>query len=337
MNTKRLLPILLLLASPWARPAAAQPLHLRDCIRQAIESNFDIKIVRNRAAIAANNSNNSPYLPAIELNARQNQTINTTRLRDNTGVTTRSADAVTDNYSAGVAISWRLFDGLDMFATRQRARELETIGQLALQQDVERVIMEVCSLYYNIVVQQYRLQAARRTMQLSSERYEDAQFRHAIGKISGLEAKQAIVDLHADSSAYVRLEEQLKNTYIALDKTMNADLQRDAYIRDTILMGQPLDPATLQRETIANNKLLEIARGQRRVSLLDYKKARALLFPTLDLNTGYNYTRASTPSATTVLNRVNGPYWGLSVNLPLLRRAPARVQVQNARLEVENE
>jgi outer membrane protein TolC len=329
-------PLLALLACLSSHRAPAQGRDLSGCIGQALESNFAIKIERNAAAMARNNATYNPFLPTLEASARQNQTINATRAEDAAGTVSEASGAVSDTYAAGVALNWRLFDGMDMFATRERLRELEAMGELSLQQGIEGLVMEVCSLYYSVVVQQYRLAAARRTMALSSERYEDAQFRYEIGKISGLEAKQAIVDLHADSSAYVRQEEQLKNTYISLNKTMNVDLQGDDYVRDTIRMGAPLSPGELERETLENNKLLKIARGERRVSELDYKKTRALFFPTLDLNTGYNYNLTNTPSAATVANRSNGFYWGFSVNVPVFNRMQARARAKNARLEVEN-
>jgi outer membrane protein TolC len=329
-------PLLALLACLACHRAPAQGWNLTDCIGQAVESNYAIKIERNAAAMARNNATYNPFLPTLEASARQNQAINATRAEDAAGTVSEASGAVNDTYSAGVALNWRLFDGLDMFATRERLRELEAMGELSLQQGIEGLVMEVCSLYYSVVAQQYRLVAARRTMELSSERYEDAQFRYLIGKISGLEARQAIVDLHADSSAYARQEEQLKNTYITLNKTMNVDLQIDAYVKDTIRMGAPLSPGELERETLEHNKLLKIARGERRVSELDYKKARALFFPTLDLNTGYNYSRTNTPSASTVASRSNGFYWGFSVNVPVFNRLQTRARARNARLEVEN-
>jgi outer membrane protein TolC len=315
----RFLLFILLLAS---RPAAAQERRgLAGCIEQAVESNYAIKIGRNTAAMARNNANPAPFLPALDATARQNQAIN-----DNNSTTTNT-------YSAGIALTWRLFDGLDMFATRERLRELEAMGELSLQQGIESLVVEVCSLYYNVVVQQYRLAAARRALELSHERYEDAQFRNRIGKISGLEAKQSIVDLHADSSAYVRQEEQLKNAYITLNKLMNADLQLHAYVRDTIVMGAPLQLETLEQETARDNRLLMIARGEQRVSELDYRKARALYFPTLDFSSGYNYNRAGTPTA---MNQTNGLYWGFSMNVPLFNKTQTRTRARNARLEAEN-
>ncbi|MDR0766601.1 MAG: TolC family protein [Odoribacteraceae bacterium] len=328
--------ILLAITLALPRLATAQEHGLSECIEQAIESNFSIKIKRNSARMAANDARVNPLLPSIEASARQNQAINNTMNRASGGAETSATGARTNTATASVALNWRIFDGLDMFIARDRLGVLETMGELALQQGIESLVVEVCSLYYNVVVQQYRLAATKHTLELSHERYEDAQFRYGIGKISGLEAKQAIVDLHADSSAYTRQQEQLKNAYITLDKVMNIDLQRDAYVNDTITMGAPLHPGELEKNTIENNKLLVIARGERRVSDLDYKRARAALFPTVDFTSGYNYSRTSTPASTTTLARANGFYWGFYVNVPLFNRMQNRMRARNAHLEAEN-
>ncbi|MDR2414824.1 MAG: TolC family protein [Odoribacteraceae bacterium] len=321
-----------IIAALLSLPVAAQERGLAACIEQAIESNFTIKIKRNTAEIAANDARVNPMLPTLEASARQNQAINNTLNRAADNAESRLSGARTNTATATVSLNWRLFDGLDMFIARDRLEELENIGELSLQQGLEALVVDVCSLYYNVVVQQYRLAATRYSLELSRERYEDAQFRYGIGKISGLEAKQAIVDLHADSSAYTRQQEQLKNAYINLNKVMNVNLQLDEYVNDTIVMGHPLDPADMERNTLASNKLLMIARGEQRVSALDYKRARAALFPTLDFTSGYNYTR----TATSTLSRANGPYWGFSVNLPLFNRLQGRTRARNARLEADN-
>ncbi|MDR2130449.1 MAG: TolC family protein [Odoribacteraceae bacterium] len=337
MNTiKNTRVTLLLVALLLPATACPQKRDLAECITRAIESNFALKIKRNTAAMARENANLSPFLPSIEATARQNQATNDTRRESNSGTITRTDGVATNSYSAGVALQWRLFDGLDMFATRDRLRELESLGELTLQHEIEALVVRVCSLYYDVVVQQYRLEATRHTLALSRERYEDAQFRHGIGKISGLEARQAIVDLHADSSAHVRQEEQVKNAYIELNKTMNVNLQLTAYVRDTLVMGTPPSPDVLEKQAINNNKLLAIARGEQRISELDYRKSRALFLPTLDFSSGYNYTLTGTPAADPRLNRTNGPYWGFSATIPIFNKTLNRARARNARLEVEN-
>lgn len=316
--------------------SAQNRLTLGECIAQALESNYSIKIIRNETRMAKNNVNYSPFLPAVDASAQQTQTRNESRTENSEGVVNKISDAKSDNYSAGVALNWRLFDGLEMFTTHEMQKELLAKGELAVQQVVENLIVEVSASYYDVLVQQHRLVASRHSLELSSERYDEAQERYKIGNLSGLEFQQAKIDLNSDSSTYVRQKEALKSSYILLNKLMNVDLQLVEYVRDTILLGPLLSLNVLQQQTLQRNTTLLIARKDQKISALDLKNARAILFPTLDFNTGYNYNKTKTPTASTLLNRTNGPYWGFSVNVPLFDRLQSRTKIKNAKLELEN-
>jgi len=201
---------------------------------------------------------------------------------------------------------------------------------------VENLIVNVSAAYYHILVQQQRLEASSHSLRLSRERYQDAIERNRLGKLSGLEVRQAKIDLNSDSSAFVQQKEQVKSAYIELNKLMNADLQRVAYVQDSISLGKLLVLADLERETLLHNTTLQMAKREQRISTLDLKNARAVLFPTLDFNTGYNYSKTDAPKSNTVLNRTNGFYWGFSVNVPIFNRLQTRTKIRNARLELEN-
>lgn len=327
--------LLCLLATP-AILNAQQRISLQDCIREALESNLQIEISRNKAEMTRNNVDYSSFLPTLDATGRQNQTRNDTQTEDASGNVTKNSDVKTDSYSAGVALGWRLFDGLDMFVTHKRYQELEAIGELALQQDVENLIFEVCSLYYAVVAQQIQVKANKYSLELSNERYQDIQFRYEIGRNSRLDARQAIVDLHADSSEYVARQEQLARSYIALNRTMNIDLQERAYVRDSIELTERLLKEQLKAAVLDQNVLLLMAQREQQVSLLDLKKARAAFFPTLDFSTGYNYSKTKTPASSITLNQSDGFYWGFSVNVPIFNKMQTRTRVRNAKLEKEN-
>lgn len=316
--------------------SAQQRLTLKECIAQALRSNYSIKITRNEATQARNEVNYSPFLPTLDANVRQEQTRENIKTENETGEVSKLSDVKRDNYSAGVALNWRLFDGLEMFTTRERYEELRDMGELAVQMAVESLIVNVSAAYYNVLVQQRRLEASLHSLNLSCERYEDAKERNRVGKLSGLEARQAKVDLNADSSAFLQQKEALKSAYITLNQLINIDLQLESYVCDTILLGAPLLLPDLERGTLARNTALLMARKEENISVLDLKNARAVLFPTLDFASGYNYSKTDSPHSATTLNRSNGFYWGFSVSVPLFNRLQDRTRIKNARLDVEN-
>lgn len=308
---------------------------LEECIERALEANYSIKMIRNQEKMAANDLNYSPFLPTLGVTAGQKQTINdskTTTNGENRELNSSRSDALT----AGVALNWRLFDGMGMFVTQEKYQEMMAIGELNTQMAIENLIVNVSASYYNVIMQHSKLDAARHSLGLSTERYKEARDKYMIGVLSGLDAQQAKLDLNADSSNYMKQRELLKSAYIALNLSMNADLQQAMYVKDSITLLEPLVFNELNDKMLELNTTLMIGRRDRKVSELDMKLARAALFPTLDFAAGYNYSRTKAPEATTSLNRTNGPYWGFSVSVDVFNRLDNRKRIKNARLDMEN-
>lgn len=308
---------------------------LDSCIARALESNYAVKIIRNQQQQAENNLNYAPFLPTVGINAGQKQTISDSKVMTNEedrGLNNSRADAL----SAGVTLNWRLFDGMEMFMTHARYKEMLIIGELNTKAAIENLIVQVSSYYYEVIRQQSKLDAARHSLELSTSRYAEARDKYVLGVLSGLEAQQAKLDLNADSSNYIKQKEQLKSAYISLNTIMNADLQQHRYVKDSIILYAPLLYKELYSNMLQYNTTLLIGKRDMKVSELDMKIARAALFPKLDFDAGYNYSRTKTPAAATTLNRTNGPYWGFSVNVDIFNRLENRRKIKNAKLDIEN-
>jgi outer membrane protein TolC len=310
-------------------------LPLYDCIRQAVESNYTVKIAHNRQAIAENNVTYKPFLPNVTASGSQNQShSNSTRTLAANPVET-TIDAKANNLNAGVALNWRMFDGLAMFATYHRQKEALDVSEQEVKMSLENLIAQVCYEYYNIIVLKNRLSAAQYSLTLSQERYQQAMEMYTLGSSSGLDLRQAKIDLNADSSKLVTQEEVLQNAYIRLNTLMNVSLNNMDYVNDSIALLPKMDRQQLSARTLDNNSSLIAARLGKRISELDLRIARAAHFPTVDFNTGYNYTFADTPSAAITYNRSNGFNWGFSLSWTLFNGFDTRRRIKNARLEVE--
>ena len=310
-------------------------LTLDSCIQRALEANYSIQIVRNQQLQAENNVTAGPFLPTVTLNASQDQTISNGKVESMNG--TREQDwSRSNSLSAGVALNWTLFDGLEMFMTRSRYEELRSIGELNTKAAIENLIVEVASCYYEVVRQQSKVDAARHTLELSMARYKEAHDKYVIGSMSGLEALQAKLDLNADSSSYMQEQQALKSAYIALNAVMNTDLHQHEYVQDSIVLREPLVYRRLHDSMMEYNTTLLIGRRDCKVSEMDMKIARAALFPRLDFDGGYNIRRTKAPSDVTSLSRSNGPYWGFSLSMNIFNRLDTRRNIRNAKLDLEN-
>lgn len=285
--------------------------------------------------MADNDVNYAPFLPTLGVNAKQNENINDSKVTTN-GEVRELNGSVSDALSAGVALDWRLFDGKSMFTTHERYKEMLAIGELNTQMAIENLIVEVSAAYYNVIMQHSQLDAARHSLELSNERYKEARDKYVIGVLSGLESQQAKLDLNADSSKFMKQKELLKSAYISLNMIMNSDLQQTMYVQDSIRLLKPLVLNDLHDKMLQMNTMLQIGRRDQKISGLDMKIARSALFPTLDLNSGYNYSRTKSLSAATSLNRSNGLYWGFTVSVDVFNRLENRRKIKNAVLDMEN-
>lgn len=315
--------------------SAQKDISLEHCITRALESNYSIKLVRNSEQVAKNNATYAPFLPTVGIDAQQNERINDTKTITN-GDRNTASGATSDVLSAGMSLNWRLFDGMSMFTTYAKYQEIMVMGELNTQMAMDNLVVNVCEAFYNVIVQHSKLDAAKHSLGLSSERYHEAHDKYVIGSLSGLELQQAKIDLNADSSKYMKQKEMLKSAYISLNMIMNADLQQDMYVNDSIQLSRPLEYKSLYDNTLAHNTALQIARKDQRISALDVKIARSALFPTLDFNTGYNYSRTKSPSANTTLNRTNGFYWGFALKVNVFDRLENRRKIKNAKLDEES-
>lgn len=306
---------------------------LADCVRQAIESNYSVKIARNQEQIAANNVTPAPFLPSLSANARQNQDL--LNLREGQTDAEDIKDSYTANqYVADLSLSWRIFDGMSMFATYQTQKELLREGELNLKNSMETLIADVSQQYYNIITQENRLEAVRKYLEISMIRYNQAKEKYLIGSISGLEMKQAKIDLNADSSRLVLQQEIINNAYITLYQVMNVDLETYARLADTITPNGSLSVAQLREKALEQNTSIQLARRGEAISELDLKIARSARYPTLDLNSAYRFNHGTNERSVTRFSQTHGLNWGFTVSAKLFDGMEVRRKIKNAQIDL---
>lgn len=333
----------LLLLSALSMAAGAQKLMtLDEAIMQALENNYSLKITRNDETIAGNNVTIAPFLPSVTGTGRQSQTNN------NTESSSSGEDrSLTNAYAAGLSLNWRLFDGFGMFTDYSRQKELLAMSSQRVKVNVENLIMRVCSEYYNIIVQQNRLQSALTSLTLSKARYENAEEKYLLGVISGLDLQQARIDLNADSSGVLTQQETVISAYIRMTNLLNAGHEINFNISDTIILAPEIDVDSLRKRTLLYNNQLILARQGEKLSRYDIESVRADRYPTINFSTGYNFSRNEYPWQADGYNQTGGLNWGFNLSWNIFngfetsrRMANAKIEAESSRyayLDIENE
>jgi outer membrane protein len=312
--------------------AAAQDLMtLDEAIMQALDHNYSLKITRNDQQIAENNVTIAPFLPTVAGSGRQTQT-------DNNVSSSASDDSKsrTNYYTAGVTMNWKLFDGLGMFTTYSRQKELLAMTSQQLKISVENLVMRVCSEYYNIIVQQSRLESALTSLSLSKARYDNAEEKYLLGVISGLDLQQAKIDLNADSSLVLSQQETVISAYIRMTNLLNVGHDISFNIRDSIVLAPEINIDSLREKTLKFNNQLILARQGEKLSQYDLQTVRALRYPTLNFSTGYNLTRYDYPWQASSYSQTKGLNWGFNMTWNIFTGLETNRKMANARLEAEN-
>ena len=332
---------LLVTASAWAD---AQTLTLHNCLEKGLENNYSLRISRNQEEVAHNNATlaNAGYLPSIDLNAGYNADLanSDSKLRT-TGETTEVRNSFDQSLNAGIGVSWTIFDGFKISTNYKQLKELERMGELNTRITLEDFIAGLTAEYYNFIHQKLRLANYYYAVILSKERLRIVEERYNIGNFSRLDYQQAKVDFNADSAQYIKQQEVVLTSRIALNEMMAID---EVYTpietnESTIVSDTTLQFGQLWEKMLANNAALLLANRSNTLAELDYKKVISRNYPYVRLNAGYDYTfnKYDTNSYTSRSNW--GGSAGVTVGFNLWdgnrkrERRNAKIERENARLE----
>lgn len=332
---------LLVTASAWAD---AQTLTLHNCLEKGLENNYSLRISRNQEEVAHNNATlaNAGYLPSIDLNAGYNADLanSDSKLRT-TGETTEVRNSFDQSLNAGIGVSWTIFDGFKISTNYKQLKELERMGELNTRITLEDFIAGLTAEYYNFIHQKLRLANYYYAVKLSKERLRIVEERYNIGNFSRLDYQQAKVDFNADSAQYIKQQEVVLTSRIALNEMMAID---EVYTpietnESTIVSDTTLQFGQLWEKMLANNAALLLANRSNTFAELDYKKVISRNYPYVRLNAGYDYTfnKYDTNSYTSRSNW--GGSAGVTVGFNLWdgnrkrERRNAKIEIENARLE----
>lgn len=332
---------LLVTASAWAD---AQTLTLHNCLEKGLENNYSLRISRNQEEVAHNNATlaNAGYLPSIDLNAGYNADLanSDSKLRT-TGETTEVRNSFDQSLNAGIGVSWTIFDGFKISTNYKQLKELERMGELNTRITLEDFIAGLTAEYYNFIHQKLRLANYYYAVKLSKERLRIVEERYNIGNFSRLDYQQAKVDFNADSAQYIKQQEVVLTSRIALNEMMAIDAVYTPIETNesTIVSDTTLQFGQLWEKMLANNAALLLANRSNTLAELDYKKVISRNYPYVRLNAGYDYTfnKYDTNSYTSRSNW--GGSAGVTVGFNLWdgnrkrEKRNAKIEIENARLE----
>lgn len=325
---------------------AQEVLTIEEAIKIALENNYEIKIVRNDLKIDETNVaiGNAGMLPKVTATVVDNNSIqNSTQTRQDGNVTALD-NAKNNSLNYGVGLDWTIFDGMRMFAKLDQLKELQKLGEAQLKLTIITKISEVHAAYYDLVQQQQQLAALDSTIVISKQRLALAQNRFTIGKASKLEVLNAQVDLNTDQVAQLRQKELYANSKTLLNQILARDLQSDFRVIDSLTVDQQLLLPELTTLAEKQNPELETQIINKRVAELQLKQVKAARYPTIKVNTAYNFSESQSSLGFVAQSSSRGLNYGFSASLNVFdglaqnrNEKIAKIQIENSQIQMEQQ
>ena len=120
---------------PFGISHAQEKMSLKDAISIALNNNYNIKLSNTAQEINKNNASygNAGFFPALTGTLSNSNRIETSSVDLASGQTKEATNAKTTNLNYGVSLNWKIFDGMQMFATYEN---LYFTGDGALRDEV---------------------------------------------------------------------------------------------------------------------------------------------------------------------------------------------------------
>jgi outer membrane protein len=345
-HTKILFQSFILILFCAATATAQELLTLESAVKIALENNYEIKIATNNLTIQKTNVaiGNAGILPTVTANVVDNNSIQNSSQTRQDGTETELDNAKNNSLTYGVGLDWTIFDGMRMFARMDQLKELQKLGEAQLKLTVITRISDVNAAYYDLVQQQQQLAALDTTIVISNQRLTLAQNRFTIGKASKLEVLNAQVDLNTDQVALLRQKELYANSKILLNQLMARDVSTDFKVIDQLEVDSLLLLPELKALAEKQNPQLETQIINKRVAELELKQIKAARYPTLRVNTAYNFSESQSSLGFVAQSQSRGFNYGFSASLNLFdgfaqnrNEKIAKIQIENSKLNIDQQ
>jgi outer membrane protein TolC len=331
--------IVLLLGLLFSQEINAQNnLSLKEAVTIAIQNSYNIKLVENNLSIAQNNNNYGVAggLPTVTANGNNNNTLTTINqtFPDASRNTTRSGvDGSTLN--GGLTATMILFNGYRIAATKDRLESIQKQTEAELQVQMLNTSSTVMQQYYNVIRQLAFLKTIEKSIEASEQRVAIVKTRQELGVANQADLLQSSLDLNA-------LLQAKQNQLLVLDQvkadffnSMVVPANSNYVFTDSIQVDQKMILSDVESKMKAH-PLLQSAQQLINVNQFLEKETKALMYPTLRANSGFNYNSNKSTAGFILLNESYGPFLGFNLSIPIYAGTANKRAYKNAQINTVN-
>jgi outer membrane protein len=302
----------------------------KDAVNVALQQNLEIQIAQSDLDIAEINNNwgNAGGLPTITSALNNTEAISNINQKLANGSTIQRNNVSNNTLQANVAITWRIFNGMRVRATKDRFESIEKMGSLMFQQQIDQVVFDVLNVYNNLIRLNKQIIATKAIIELSKERLKIAETRFNVGNGAKTDMLQARIDLNNQEINLENILKQIQNTKAA----MNALLKRNADAPFLATEEQFQIPSinfdTLQGKIETQNYQLLIAQQEKINLLIDKKIINSQRIPTATFSSVTTLNKSKAGAGFFLTNQTFGPNVGIGIGIPLFNSNINRTQAK---------
>ena len=310
-------------------------LTVEEAINIAVKNNYDILISQTSSEIsrADNTAGNAGMLPDIGLNVTDNYAHNNTSLDLSSGEKINSTNAHSNALNGNVELNWTLFNGGKMFVTKKKLNEIESLGEIQFQDQVNQTIYDVIMAYFDVVRQKQQLSSINEAIDFNKERVKILEASFNAGLVPKTDLLQSQVDLNVYLENAMLQETIITNSKRTLNKYLSQDADKPFEVIDSIELNYVADSNALISKLYNTNTQVLSFQKQLEISKLSVKEMVAQRYPSLNFNATYDYLQSENSASNVLKNRTYGPQLGGALTLPIYYGWNIRRQIGIARLE----
>ena len=316
---------------------AQEQLRLPDAVNIALKNSLDIQLAKNK--ISTDSINNfigvAGGLPLVTGNISDNEQISSINQKLNTGTTISRAGAATNQLNAGVTGSILLYNGGRVIATKKRLAELESQSKTQLNSQVQNVIADVMTAYYDVVRQQSYTKTIQRSIDVFKQKLELVRISQKAGLANNADLFQAQIDLNEQVLARQAQDLVIQQAKTELLRVMGVNTDSTVNVEDTILVDRSINLGDIL-SSISKNPDIVAADQQIRINSLIVKETSAQRYPSVRATSGFNFVRSQAAAGQVLLNQNYGPAIGVNVSIPIYNGQIYKRQIKTAEINVKN-
>lgn len=319
---------------------AQKTLSLEEAIATALSNNYDIQISKNDSIVAALDYSfrYGAFVPQLNATAGTTFNINNVKQTLPDGSKRQQHNLKSNNINSALNLNWKLFDGLKMFATLEKSKELLRLGELTIKNQVLNTVASVINNYYNIVAQKQELKAIQEQMSVSEERVKLAQNRLDIGVGAKPDVLQSKVDLNAQKANILTQETLISQLKQQLNQIMNVAMNTAYDVQDSIPINNSIGLGDIQNDIENTNPQLLIGQKNIDLSNITLRERKADRFPVLSFNSVYNFNqtrnKAVVNNFSLLFNQNYGFNYGFSLAIPIINNFNVKRLVRQAKQDI---